>query len=136
MMVVWWSVHEGPSLGECKAEHGPLPSGLGNLPPDTGSDKSHTHIPGKIDVGLPAQGVWYPHFWGLPLVTIPLVTRHPPQWLHKNCQHPLCPPPLCLLSPLLSSPQPLTLSLLILAHTVAACLSPLLPSVQNTHFTF
>ena len=28
----------------------------------------------KIDVGLPAQGVWYPHFWGLPLVT-----RCPPQ---------------------------------------------------------
>ena len=43
---------------------------------------------GKIDVGLPAQGVWYPHFWGLPLAT-----RCPPQWPHKNCQHPLCPPP-------------------------------------------
>ena len=28
---------------------------------------------GKIDAGLSAQGVWYPHFWGLPLAT-----RHPP----------------------------------------------------------
>ena len=54
--------------------------------------------PGKIDAGLPAQGVWYLHFWGLPLAT-----RRPPQWLCKNCQRPLCPPPLCSLSPLSSS---------------------------------
>ena len=29
-----------------KAEHGPLPLGLGNFPQGTGSGKSHTHIPG------------------------------------------------------------------------------------------
>ena len=34
------------SLVTFKAEHGPLPPGLGNLPLGTGSGKSHTHIPG------------------------------------------------------------------------------------------
>ena len=63
--------------------------------------------PGKIDAGLPAQGVWYPQFWGLPLAT-----RRPPQWPRENCRRPLCPPPLCSPSPFLSSPKPLNNSAL------------------------
>ena len=46
-----------------------------------------------------------------------LLTRHPPQWPRKNCQHPLCPPPLCSLSPLSSSPKLLNNSALRSALT-------------------
>ena len=63
--------------------------------------------PGKIDMGLPAQGVWYLQFWGLPLAT-----RRPPQWPRENCRRPLCPPPLCSPSPFSSSPKPLNNSAL------------------------
>ena len=38
---------------------------------------------GKIDAGLPAQGVWYPHFWGLPPVTR-CAPRRPSQVSHSR----------------------------------------------------
>ena len=82
--------------------------------------------PGKIDAGLPAQGVWYLHFWGLPLAT-----RCPPQWLHKNCQCPLCPPPLCSPLPLSLSPKLLNNSALQSVLTNLAWLQGLLPFANN-----